>query len=162
VRDAVSGAIRKAAASTPEVFMVRKSHASIAALAAAFAVACAFGGSSGETSQAVERGAAAFAQRCAVCHGAGGAGDGPAAAALDPPPADLRRIAARRGGVFPEAQIQRIIDGRDPILAHGSREMPIWGKRMPAVLGGGLGAEGERRGQIKLLVEYLKTIQLAE
>ena len=35
-----------------------------------------------------------FKERCAACHGDGGRGDGPAAAALSPPPADLRRLAA--------------------------------------------------------------------
>ena len=36
-----------------------------------------------------ERGERIFAERCATCHGSGGAGDGPAAAGLDPKPADL-------------------------------------------------------------------------
>ena len=39
-----------------------------------------------------------YAQNCAACHGADGAGDGPAAAALDPPPInfhDARRAAQR-------------------------------------------------------------------
>lgn len=35
------------------------------------------------------RGRATFAARCAPCHGTGGRGDGPLAAALDPRPADL-------------------------------------------------------------------------
>ena len=41
------------------------------------------------TLEAVERGAALFAQHCAVCHGPEGKGDGILAAALNPPPADL-------------------------------------------------------------------------
>lgn len=36
-----------------------------------------------------ERGAALYAQSCAVCHGAKGAGDGPASAGLDPEPIDF-------------------------------------------------------------------------
>ncbi|WP_336808123.1 FTR1 family protein [Fulvimonas yonginensis] len=35
------------------------------------------------------RGAALYGQTCAACHGAGGEGNGPAAAALDPPPIDF-------------------------------------------------------------------------
>jgi len=35
-------------------------------------------------------GARVYAQRCASCHGAQGRGDGPAAAGVSPPPADLR------------------------------------------------------------------------
>jgi len=38
---------------------------------------------------AVDRGAAIYAQNCAVCHGADGKGDGPAAASLPIKPADL-------------------------------------------------------------------------
>jgi len=38
---------------------------------------------------AIERGSVLFAANCVACHGPGGQGDGPAAASLDPPPADL-------------------------------------------------------------------------
>lgn len=38
----------------------------------------------------VARGAPLFAANCATCHGVTGRGDGPAAAALTPPPADLQ------------------------------------------------------------------------
>ena len=40
---------------------------------------------------AAAEGAAIFATHCATCHGPEGRGDGPAAAALRPPPADLSR-----------------------------------------------------------------------
>lgn len=36
------------------------------------------------------RGEPLFAQHCAVCHGASGAGDGPAGVAMEPPPSNLR------------------------------------------------------------------------
>jgi high-affinity iron transporter len=39
-------------------------------------------------------GAQLYGQHCAMCHGDRGAGDGPAAASLDPPPADLTATAA--------------------------------------------------------------------
>jgi len=38
----------------------------------------------------IAEGRAVFAEHCVACHGAGGAGDGPAAAALNPRPPDLR------------------------------------------------------------------------
>jgi len=41
------------------------------------------------SSEAVERGRATFRDRCVVCHGARGRGDGPGGATLDPKPADL-------------------------------------------------------------------------
>lgn len=37
----------------------------------------------------IARGQSIFLANCASCHGASGRGDGPAAASLDPPPADL-------------------------------------------------------------------------
>ncbi len=74
-----------------------------------------------------EVGAETFKQYCASCHGADGGGDGPVASTLKKPPADLTRIAERRGGVFPDAEIARWIDGRFDAPAHGTREMPVWG-----------------------------------
>ena len=44
---------------------------------------------------AVVRGAALFAANCVTCHGAAGRGDGPAAAGLNPPPADLTAAHSR-------------------------------------------------------------------
>lgn len=100
-----------------------------------------------------------FAVHCASCHGAGGAGDGPAAAALAKPPPDLRGIAARSGGAFDEAAVLATIDGRREVAAHGSRSMPVWG----AVF-----AE-ERRGEpmpvwrslydSRVLVDYVRSLQ---
>lgn len=69
-----------------------------------------------------------FMQRCASCHGEDGKGNGPAAAALKNPPADLTRISLNRGGQFPRAEIMRFIDGERPIPAHGPRHMPVWGE----------------------------------
>ncbi|EGB99977.2 MULTISPECIES: cytochrome c/FTR1 family iron permease [Pseudomonas] len=39
------------------------------------------------------RGAALYAQNCAICHGESGAGDGPAGVGLEPAPANLRDVA---------------------------------------------------------------------
>ena len=41
------------------------------------------------TPESLTNGAVAYAQICQACHGESGRGDGPAGAALDPPPADL-------------------------------------------------------------------------
>ena len=71
---------------------------------------------SGSASLAAEDSSAAagkvlFAENCSACHGPGGKGDGPAAAALPTPPADLTRIADRRDGVWPILEVMSIIDG---------------------------------------------------
>jgi mono/diheme cytochrome c family protein len=106
-----------------------------------------------------EMGAEVFQRRCAACHGEGGRGDGPAAGALRVPPADLTRIAARRGGTFPRGEIARFIDGRFSVPAHGSREMPVWGDRLGENVPEAGVSEEVVRGQIGVVVEYLETLQ---
>jgi mono/diheme cytochrome c family protein len=107
-------------------------------------------------------GAETFARYCATCHGAGGEGDGPTALALKTPPADLTRIAARREGQFPDSEIALFVDGRFAPAAHGSREMPVWGERFGANIPEAQLSEEIVRGQIAVLVEYLKSIQKDE
>jgi mono/diheme cytochrome c family protein len=104
-------------------------------------------------------GAETFRQYCASCHGATGVGDGPVAAELKKPPADLTRIAARRSGVFPEAEITRWIDGRFDAPAHGTREMPVWGRVFQETVRPGADPDEAGRGKLLALVEYLKSIQ---
>jgi high-affinity iron transporter len=62
-----------------------------------------------------------YLRYCAECHGETGHGDGPAAASLQPPPADLTRSAMSRSEVI------RVIDGRRPVRRHQSgTAMPAW------------------------------------
>ncbi|MDJ0852741.1 MAG: c-type cytochrome [Myxococcota bacterium] len=108
-----------------------------------------------------DMGSELYAQYCASCHGSAGAGDGPAAGALKNRPADLTRIAERRGG-FDDGEVARFIDGRFSPEAHGTREMPVWGARFgERVPEAGL-SEEITRGRILVLVEYLKSIQKAD
>ncbi len=65
-------------------------------------------GTSVETTQA---GKVLYAENCMSCHGVEGRGDGPIAAGLGTPPADLTKIAARRDGVWPVLEIMAILDG---------------------------------------------------
>lgn len=65
---------------------------------------------------------------CASCHGTSGKGDGPVAAVLKGPLADLRTIAKRSKGKFPLADIETaILTGKGARGGHGSEEMPVWG-----------------------------------
>jgi len=68
-----------------------------------------------------------YREYCAVCHGANGHGDGPAAHALKTTPTDLTRLAQVNHGRFPEAAFLASMRGEHTIPAHGSNEMPIWG-----------------------------------
>jgi len=106
-----------------------------------------------------EMGAAIYQRHCASCHGEDARGQGPAASALRVPPADLTRIAERRGGEFPDGEIARFIDGRFDLPAHGSRDMPIWGTRLGEGIPESNLAEEIVRGKIATLIEYLKSIQ---
>lgn len=64
---------------------------------------------------------------CAVCHGADGRGNGPAAPALKMPVPDLTTMAQRHGRFDPVA-VERTISGVDKRpIAHGTTTMPIWG-----------------------------------
>jgi len=76
--------------------------------------------------QDADEGARLYQQHCATCHGAEATGDGPMAAALILQPPDLTALAAGNDGVFPTARVARRIDGRDPLVSHGS-PMPVYG-----------------------------------
>ena len=72
-------------------------------------------------------GAVLYARHCAACHGTEGRGDGPVAPALRRPPNDLTLLARENGGRFDTAHVATVIDGRSPVVEHGTREMPVWG-----------------------------------
>lgn len=110
----------------------------------------------GANAQTLGAGRALFLQHCASCHGADGKGGGPVADTLKGPVADLTAL-PQKGGVVDEARIRTSIDGTQAVTAHGTREMPVWGKV--------LGKTGPKRGDawaqadIATLIEYLKSIQ---
>lgn len=73
-----------------------------------------------------QTGEAIYDRYCAACHGAAGTGGGPMRAVLTVQPSDLTALSAGNGGVFPMERVVKRVDGRDPLVAHGS-EMPIYG-----------------------------------
>jgi mono/diheme cytochrome c family protein len=101
------------------------------------------------------KGADLFRAYCAPCHGDDGKGNGPVAPALNTKPADLTTIAARNGGVFPAQRVSKIIAGDDLVLAHGSREMPVWGPIFHQV------ERDQDLGHVRLqnIVKYVESIQ---
>ena len=105
-------------------------------------------------------GRADYETYCMACHGIDADGNGPIAPYMTPRPSDLRRISARRGGVFPHAAVQAWIDGRDPIASHGTRDMPIWGAAFREESELDQLTETRVRGRIVLLVQYLESIQI--
>lgn len=115
--------------------------------------------------QNAQLGKRAYMQRCAACHGPVGRGDGPMATVLKTAPRDLALLARANDGKFPFLDVYRAIDGRRTIRAHGSSEMPVWGKHFQAEalsykLPEGMTAEQIAMARILAIVYYLQTIQL--
>jgi mono/diheme cytochrome c family protein len=99
-----------------------------------------------------------YIAHCASCHGTSGKGDGPAAAALKIPPADLTMLAARNGGKFPEMRVLGAITAGPRVPAHGSEVMPVWGPIFREVTDAA--TEAEVQLKIHNLMEYIKTLQV--
>jgi len=95
-----------------------------------------------------------FDSYCAVCHGKAGAGNGPAAAALKIPPANLTLLAQHNGGTFPTEHVSGVLQGA-AFPAHGSKDMPIWGPVLSAVSNGAQ----ESHLRVYNLTEYIKSLQ---
>jgi mono/diheme cytochrome c family protein len=108
-----------------------------------------------------------FLNKCAACHGASARGDGAVAGSLRVPPTDLTTLSKRNGGVFPSDRVYRVIDGRERVPAHGTRDMPVWGNVLTAEGGSATKSNSdapvdmdvEVRTRIVSLVDYLNRIQ---
>lgn len=91
-----------------------------------FAALCAlFAFQNAATAQDINVGAALYETHCAVCHGLEARGNGPLAPALLLQPPSLRDL-VKRHDMFPMERVVTRIDGRDPLVSHGS-PMPIYG-----------------------------------
>lgn len=102
------------------------------------------------------RGPELFRAHCAACHGSDGKGGGPVAATLKTKPADLTVLARNNKGIFPRQIVLKIISGDDTaLLAHGSREMPVWGPIFHQI------EQDQDFGNVRLqnLSKYLESIQ---
>jgi mono/diheme cytochrome c family protein len=104
-------------------------------------------------SMGADEGARLYATLCASCHGASGAGDGPAAGAMTPPPTDLTRSTLK----VPE--LMRVIDGRRTVRAHGSAAMPVWGRVFEQEMDGGSREHRDALRQTQMLAEYVQTLE---
>ena len=100
-----------------------------------------------------------YQQFCASCHGSSGRGDGPVAGTLRVEVPDLTRLANRQGGTFDRARVERVIDGRYVIAAHGRRTMPIWGEEISKAHVGDPDAERAARVVVGRLADYVWQLQ---
>jgi mono/diheme cytochrome c family protein len=93
---------------------------------------------------------------CAVCHAKDGKGNGPAAEALKVPPPDLSQMAKKNGGSYPSLKVSAIIRGEQPLPAHGTKEMPVWGTLFWKM---SQGHESEVQQRIANLNKYIEGMQ---
>jgi len=109
--------------------------------------------------EAVDPGREAFLQYCASCHGPTGNGKGPMADELRKAPVDLRKLSARFGSPLQTQRVLERIDGRRMARAHGSREMPVWGRKLASNAPRTQGTEAQTRGTLLIIIDWLNTIQ---
>ena len=115
---------------------------------------------SAQETEVVAGGELEFQNYCAVCHGVDGKGRGVMSKFLTVQPADLTQITRKNSGTFSFWQVYRIIDGREDVRGHGTRDMPIWGDRFRAQSGGNdAGSRAQAAGRLLGLVFYLQHIQ---
>jgi mono/diheme cytochrome c family protein len=100
-----------------------------------------------------------YSRFCASCHGDKGFGDGAVAASFSIMVPDLTRIAKRQGGVFPYERMRQIIDGRVPVRAHGTREMPVWGYEFEAQNPPKADSPHKTDELVRRLTDYVRTLQ---
>lgn len=110
----------------------------------------------------VEAGRETYWRYCSSCHGAEAEGMGPMRPVLTIKPVDLTALSKENGGVFPLERVIARIDGRDPLVSHGS-EMPVYGDFFldgrSVTLEAESGARIETSGAVADLVAYLRAIQ---
>lgn len=107
------------------------------------------------------RGAELYNRHCAVCHGIEATGQGPMAAVLTLAPTDLTALSASNAGVFPIIRVVTRIDGRDPLVSHGS-PMPLFGQlyeRQDTMIRAPDGMPILTSREIADLVAHLETLQ---
>ena len=129
---------------------------------AAALIACLHAGVSWADADA---GRAEYMDNCAICHGTGGRGDGLFGELLQLTIPDLTTLSLRNGGRFPTERVQAVIDGREEVRAHGSREMPIWGRyfsHQNPLTGDAARPEQElsARSRILAVIDYLHRLQV--
>lgn len=97
-----------------------------------------------------------FQSYCAVCHGVGAKGNGPAASAMKTPPNDLTALAKNNGGQYPASHVAAVIRGQAVTPSHGSQDMPIWGPLFSSL---SQGHEGQVQQRITNLADYIGGLQ---
>ena len=119
---------------------------------------------SGPAASSVDVGKYEYDGHCAICHGLSGTAkeEGAYSSLLSKTIANLTTLSKNNGGVFPFARVYQTIDGREQVQAHGTREMPVWGREymaMSANISPYYDHEAFARGKILALTEYVYRLQ---
>jgi len=69
-----------------------------------------------------------YKQYCSTCHGADAKGNGPTASTLKKTPPNLTTLAKRHRGTFPYDYVSSVLRFSPGSSAHGSPDMPTWGR----------------------------------
>lgn len=111
----------------------------------------------------ISKGRVTYRVYCINCHGAKAKGDGNLAELLTVKVADLTQLKKENNGKYPDDRVAKSIDGRQEVLGHGMKEMPVWGDvfQSSTVTPSESDEAGEERARTKIreLVLYLETIQ---
>jgi mono/diheme cytochrome c family protein len=118
----------------------------------AFAIGCA-----NDKKQGIAEGEEWFKSYCTPCHGEKGDGQSQMAGMMETPPKNLRQIAQRRNGQFPDAEISKIIAGVEKVPGHSTTDMPAWWETFKKAEG--ITDEKVLKEKIDHITAYLKTIQ---
>jgi mono/diheme cytochrome c family protein len=98
-----------------------------------------------------------FNSYCASCHGMTGKGDGPAAPAMKSALPDLTMLSKSHGGTFPALRVKQSIVGDTNLIAHGSKDMPVWG---PVFSHMSQQSTGEIQQRLHNLTDYVESLQV--
>ncbi len=108
----------------------------------------------------LEVGKQQYMKYCATCHGPSGTGeDGVASRLFTKPPTNLTLLAKNNGGKFPMMEVINIVKGDQPVAAHGTREMPVWGEILGRPLEETMYAQDAASARIMNIGKYLESIQ---
>ena len=100
------------------------------------------------------RGHEEYLRYCSACHGAEADGKGPVANVLTPPPPALTRLRSKFGHPLGTRFVAYVLGTTMP-RAHGTSDMPVWGRN----LADEDGSDGEAVGLIWRIANYLQSIQ---
>lgn len=105
-----------------------------------------------------------YEANCATCHGVTGKADGPTASFVTRKVPDLTVLAKNNGGILPVAAMYDVIIGETDVPAHGSRDMPVWGReyRMRAAehyVDTPYDPDAYVRARVLAVIEYINRLQ---